>query len=113
MRRVIRSLFIIPFLILVGCSGSEYDDLIEGAINQHREDRVHGEEYTREKADIAIWDNGKYVRISFIDADGNKGRDTYYEVIGDRYEELKQYEGEQLMSKTPDYQEQLGKKLGQ
>ncbi|WP_157404705.1 cystatin-like fold lipoprotein [Shouchella shacheensis] len=66
----------------------------------------------RESADVTVWDDGRYIRIAFIDEeDGSKVREEYYEVIGDNIERLKQYEGETLLSKTPDYQEQMGEEL--
>lgn len=119
MKRFLKIILLIPFL-LVGCSnsGSEYDEVIDKIVEYHQDrwDYEPVEGTARDNADITVWDEGRYVRIRFIEPEGkesSKGTESFYEIVGDDIEWLKQYEGEQLMSKTPDYQEQLGKKLGQ
>ncbi|KKI85319.1 hypothetical protein [Shouchella clausii] len=113
MKIFLRIFSVFFFLILASAcaKGNEYNDLIDEAIEFHQNDHFRGEEDSRDNADVTVWDNGRYIRIAFIDQEGNKVRERFFEKVGGNFEELKQYEGESLMSKKPDYQEQMGEEL--
>lgn len=118
MKKLRLTLWMIPLaIILVACGGSEYDEDIESAIDFHREYPIYTNEErkaieVRENANIVVYDDGKYITLSFIDPEDEKeGRKESYEKVGDSWTQLKQYESEMLMSKTPVYQEQLGQEI--
>ncbi|MFK3937972.1 cystatin-like fold lipoprotein [Alkalihalobacillus sp. NPDC078783] len=118
MKKLRLTLWMIPLaIILVACGGSEYDEDIESAIDFHREYPIYINEErkameVRENANIVVYDDGKYITLSFIDPeDETEGRKESYEKVGNSWKQLKQYESEPLLNKTPVYQEQLGEEL--
>lgn len=118
MKKAMLILWVIPLsIILVACGGGgEYDSDIESAINFHYD--YHGEQFisdyeTRENGNIVVHDNGKYITLSFFmpENDMKETSPYYYEKAGDSWNEMPRYEGERLINKTPDYQEQLGEEI--
>ncbi|MBM7634418.1 cystatin-like fold lipoprotein [Geomicrobium sediminis] len=119
MKGFLRLTFIVPFfLIVVGCgenaSGSEYDELLD-AVAEYHYDRYSGANFegnARENADLTVWENGRYVRIGFFNEDdGSLMYETYYEIVADNIERKDGYGENAVMSKEPEYQEQMGEEL--
>ncbi|MEY8749666.1 cystatin-like fold lipoprotein [Alkalicoccobacillus gibsonii] len=118
MKKLRLTLWMIPLaIILVACGGNEYETDIESVIDHHRDVTMYLDETrkvyeVRENANVVVYDEGKYITLSFIDPeDETEGRQETYEKVGDSWTQLKQYESEKLLNKTPDYQEQLGKSI--
>ena len=119
MKKFVSALWLIPLAIfLVACGGGEYDQAIDEAIEFHHENKDGAfasvsKHEIRENGNVVVHDNGKYVFLSFFnpDEDMKEGRKYYYERAGETWNRMAQYEGQALMSKTPDYQEQLGEEL--
>ncbi|UJL46828.1 hypothetical protein KFZ58_02430 [Virgibacillus sp. NKC19-16] len=100
------------FLLLVGCGGSEYEDLIESTVNEVESSLVGSYEdlNVRENAYIYVWDNGRYIGVS-LDVEGMSQPDYFYEIVEGDYEAIRGYEIDQLMEKEPDYREQFGEEI--
>ncbi|MEN0642303.1 cystatin-like fold lipoprotein [Alkalicoccobacillus gibsonii] len=112
------TLWIIPIaIVLVACGGNEYETVIESAIDHHRDVTMYLDETresyeVRENANVVVYDEGKYITLSFIDPeDETEGRKETYEKVGDSWTQLEQYQSEMLLRKSPSYQEQLGKEM--
>ncbi|MCC2251788.1 hypothetical protein JUJ52_17715 [Virgibacillus sp. AGTR] len=108
------------FVMLIGCSDDtskakqEYDELLT-AVSEYHSDFVYFTDLgdnPRELADLTVWENGRYVRIGFLDEeDGELVGETYYEIVEDNIEVLDEYGENAVKAKTPDYQERRGRAL--
>ncbi|MBM0066766.1 cystatin-like fold lipoprotein [Alkalicoccobacillus gibsonii] len=119
MKKVIFTLWLIPFtILLIACGNGEYDQSIDDVIEFHHDDR-NGmfasayEHEIRENGNIVVHDNGKYIFLSFYDPENDmrEGDKYYYERAGETWNRLEQFEGQAMIGKTPEYQEQLGEEL--
>nr|WGD74599.1 cystatin-like fold lipoprotein [Bacillus subtilis] len=110
-------------LLLTACGGNKYDDAINDVIKQEKKTRketnIDSDEYKRENSIVRVYNNGKYIQLAFYKPEDNYKKLTafsYYEKLGDSYEELTHMpvDGDQdrlgLYKKTPDYEEDKGKK---
>lgn len=78
-----------------------------------KEMRADSDEYKRDNAKIRVYDDGKYIQLAFYQPEETAY--SYYEKLGDSYEEMAHMPGDGdgdrlgLYKKTPDYKEVKGK----
>lgn len=121
---ILKNLFIFlsisAILLLTACGENKYDDAINDVIKQEKKTReetnIDSDEYKRENSIIRVYNNGKYIQLAFYKPEDKKlTAFSYYEKLGDSYEELTHMpvDGDQdrlgLYKKTPDYEEVKGK----
>ncbi|MBB6449772.1 hypothetical protein HNR44_001750 [Geomicrobium halophilum] len=108
-----KKLLVLPVfaIALMGC-GSEYDELIDGAISNHHEwSDVDQEREIRENAEIMIWDDGRYISAVFFDEDGSEIGDFVMEhARGNFTEELADVE-RMRENADVDYRERFGEEI--
>ncbi|MEC1394115.1 cystatin-like fold lipoprotein [Bacillus velezensis] len=120
MKNLFIFLSISAILLLTACGENKYDDAINDVIKQEKKTReetnIDSDEYKRENSIIRVYNNGKYIQLAFYKPEDKKlTAFSYYEKLGDSYEELTHMpvDGDQdrlgLYKKTPDYEEVKGK----
>ncbi|MEX5838757.1 cystatin-like fold lipoprotein [Bacillus velezensis] len=120
MKNLFIFLSISAILLLTACGGNKYDDAINDVIKQEKKTRketnIDSDEYKRENSIVRVYNNGKYIQLAFYKPEDKKlTAFSYYEKLGDSYEELTHMpvDGDQdrlgLYKKTPDYEEVKGK----
>lgn len=122
MKNLFIFLSISAILLLTACGGNKYDDAINDVIKQEKKTRketnIDSDEYKRENSIVRVYNNGKYIQLAFYKPEDNYKKLTafsYYERLGDSYEELTHMpvDGDQdrlgLYKKTPYYEEVKGK----
>ncbi|QQK75402.1 cystatin-like fold lipoprotein [Salicibibacter cibarius] len=105
-------MMLISLLMLTAC-GSGYDDVIDQAVEELQEGPLgesHDDVDVRERSDISVWDDGRYVSIHYYKPNGSN-REYFYEVSGDDFNMIGENESNQVRTETPDYQEQFGEEI--
>ncbi|MED0870028.1 cystatin-like fold lipoprotein [Bacillus spizizenii] len=113
---------LLMMFVLTACGGNKYEDAINDVINLEKKTREEmgsdSDKYKRNNALIRVYNNGKYIQLAFYQPEGDSRELTtfsYYEKIGDAYEEMDSMPGNGendrlgLSQRTPDYEEVKGK----
>lgn len=101
-------------LLLTACGGSKYDNAINEVIKQEKkarkEMRADSDEYKRDNAIIRVYDDGKYIQLAFYQPEESSRKLTtysYFEKLGDSYEEMAHMPGIEDGDRLGLYRKQL------
>ncbi len=101
-------------LLLTACGGSKYDNAINEVIKQEKkarkEMRADSDEYKRDNTIIRVYDDGKYIQLAFYQPEESSRKLTtysYFEKLGDSYEEMAHMPGNEDGDRLGLYRKQL------